>query len=199
MTTTAHEQPSVCDHAHQWQPRSDEPHIAAESSSCYDGPYPGEASSLPPPDYTSHHQFHNNDHKPLLAERFKTKMCRSYERTGSCPYVHRCMFAHGDHELRNKAMNLADGLVTEEAIKYFKRMNYEAQRSAVMMYSECSSMRSTPPPPLSPYRHDPYDFVAWRAVTSKASLSSASSVSSSNAASPTARTPSPNDATSQAR
>jgi hypothetical protein len=70
------------------------------------------------------------DHKPILAERFKTQMCRNYERTGSCPYVHRCMFAHGEWELRTPDMNILDGLVTEAAIKEFKRVNYEVRRAA---------------------------------------------------------------------
>jgi hypothetical protein len=58
-------------------------------------------------------------HKPILAERFKTKMCQNYEREGFCPYEARCMFAHGEHELRTKEMNYRDNLVTEEAIKEF--------------------------------------------------------------------------------
>jgi hypothetical protein len=94
------------------------------------------------------------EHKPLLAERFKTKMCRSYERTGSCPYVHRCMFAHGDHELRTPEMNLVDGLVTEEAIKEFKRVNYEARCFAEYMANvanfELMSARSHAPPCAAP-------------------------------------------------
>jgi hypothetical protein len=58
-------------------------------------------------------------HKPILAERFKTKMCQNYEREGFCPYEARCMFAHGGHELRTKEMNYRDNLVTEEAIREF--------------------------------------------------------------------------------
>lgn len=71
------------------------------------------------------------DHKPILAERFKTKMCRNYVEQGACPYEIRCMFAHGDDEMRTKAMNLADGLTTEENIKAFQRAQAERQRKAV--------------------------------------------------------------------
>jgi hypothetical protein len=71
-----------------------------------------------------------DDHRPLLAERFKTSVCHHHERVGSCPYEHRCMFAHGIHELRTKEMNVADGLVTEEAIREFKRVRYEAKVAA---------------------------------------------------------------------
>jgi hypothetical protein len=70
------------------------------------------------------------DHKPILAERFKTKMCRNFVETGECPYEIRCMFAHGDDEMRSKTMNLADGLVTEDAIKNFQRAAAERHRKA---------------------------------------------------------------------
>lgn len=58
----------------------------------------------------------------VLAERYKTKMCRNYLQHGECPYEVRCMFAHGDHEMRTCEMNIRDGLTTEEAIKSFQRM-----------------------------------------------------------------------------
>ena len=64
----------------------------------------------------------------VSAERFKTKMCQNYIEQGACPYVFRCMFAHGEHELRTKQMNMADGLVTEEAIRAFKRAVYDTKR-----------------------------------------------------------------------
>ncbi|KAH9597461.1 zinc finger protein [Trypanosoma melophagium] len=59
--------------------------------------------------------------KPILAERYKTKLCRNYMETGVCPYQSRCMFAHGEYELRTAEMNVCDGLVTEEAIRAFRR------------------------------------------------------------------------------
>jgi hypothetical protein len=63
-------------------------------------------------------------HKPLLAERFKTKLCQKYESHGHCPYEARCMFAHGHHDMRSKEMNYRDNLVTEEAIKSFMAIRY---------------------------------------------------------------------------
>lgn len=65
----------------------------------------------------------------IVAERYKTKMCRNYVQTGVCPYETRCMFAHGDHELRTAEQNLADGLVTEEAVKLFQRSANRARDS----------------------------------------------------------------------
>jgi hypothetical protein len=81
-------------------------------------------------DYLPAESVYGDVKNPILAERFRTRMCRNHERTGDCPYFHRCMFAHGDHELRTKAMNLADGLVTEEAIKNFKKIGFEARKAA---------------------------------------------------------------------
>jgi len=62
------------------------------------------------------------DQRHVLAERFKCKMCRNYVVNGACPYESRCMFAHGEHELRTMEMNLKDGLITEEAIKSYQRV-----------------------------------------------------------------------------
>jgi hypothetical protein len=34
--------------------------------------------------------------------RYKTALCENWASKGSCPYSHKCQFAHGDHELRSK-------------------------------------------------------------------------------------------------
>jgi len=36
---------------------------------------------------------------------YKTELCRNFELSGSCPFGHRCQFAHGTHELRRRALN----------------------------------------------------------------------------------------------
>jgi len=51
------------------------------------------------------------------AARYKTKLCCGWLANGHCPYEFKCMFAHGDHELRTKEMNLADGLTHDEAVR----------------------------------------------------------------------------------
>jgi hypothetical protein len=66
----------------------------------------------------------------MIAERFKTKMCRGFTETGSCPYEERCMFAHGDAELRTKEMNIRDELTSEVAVKQFQREQQTAKRDA---------------------------------------------------------------------
>jgi hypothetical protein len=70
-------------------------------------------------------------HKPLLADRFKTKLCETFERQGYCSYDARCMFAHGSDDLRSKEMNLLDGLVTEDAIRNFAVERYGAAAATV--------------------------------------------------------------------
>ena len=73
---------------------------------------------------------HTPSKTPILAQRFRTKLCNKFATTGSCPYLHRCMFAHGEAELRTAGQNVADGLVSEEAIRAFKREQYEARLRA---------------------------------------------------------------------
>jgi hypothetical protein len=99
------------------------------------------------------------EHKPILAERFKTKMCQNHTKTGVCPYEARCMFAHGDADLRTKEMNLQDNLVTEDAIKAFQRARALAERGGSTerrtrsRRSGCGTNTATSPSatgPLSP-------------------------------------------------
>jgi len=53
--------------------------------------------------------------------QFKTKACHTFQATGSCPYGHRCMFAHGKDDLRTRELNAADGLTTDQAIRDFQQ------------------------------------------------------------------------------
>ncbi|KAJ2721442.1 hypothetical protein GGI07_003955 [Coemansia sp. Benny D115] len=38
--------------------------------------------------------------RPQDNPRYKTKLCDKFERDGECPYHHKCVFAHGESELR---------------------------------------------------------------------------------------------------
>jgi hypothetical protein len=75
----------------------------------------------------------------VIAERFRTKLCRNYLQHPDhpCPYEDRCMFAHGDHELRTATQNMLDGLMSEEAIREFKRKETDSARSRASL--SCSS------------------------------------------------------------
>jgi hypothetical protein len=87
----------------------------------------------------------------VLAERFKTKLCRNWVTSGHCPYEQRCMFAHGDDELRSREWNVRDGLTTETAIKEFQRKFYAANRQPVPCHSQ--PLPTIPPHAMS---HQPY-------------------------------------------
>ncbi|KAG8338890.1 putative Zinc finger C x8 C x5 C x3 H type (and similar) [Trypanosoma vivax] len=128
----------------------------------------------------------NKHGKTLLAERYKTKLCKNFMELSFCPYGFICMFAHGEEELRTPKMNVEDGLSTEESIRVFQRMWYKVafqqQHSAVqnsvgfLWPFTCTSLMPPPPyhhhvpyfaqipvksttsfpPPAARYRHDPY-------------------------------------------
>jgi len=123
----------------------------------------------------------------VLAERFKYKMCRNYVTTGACPYEIRCMFAHGEHDLRTMEMNLRDGLITEEAIKAYQRIMRSRDRTSNILQLQVPShfaattcaplkhemfMRSadgTPRSSSSPsnYSHNPYSLTAVLTYTNE--------------------------------
>uniref|UniRef100_A0A7S1W458 C3H1-type domain-containing protein n=1 Tax=Neobodo designis TaxID=312471 RepID=A0A7S1W458_NEODS len=63
----------------------------------------------------------NSNNNSIVAERYKTKMCKNYEKRGECPYTFRCMFAHGSAELRTKEQNLAEGIVDQAAVFALRR------------------------------------------------------------------------------
>ncbi|KAI7831983.1 hypothetical protein BX661DRAFT_132837, partial [Kickxella alabastrina] len=39
---------------------------------------------------------------------YKTKLCEKFEREGECPYHHKCVFAHGESEMRGAAPKFND-------------------------------------------------------------------------------------------
>lgn len=108
------------------------------------------------------------ERKAVLADRYKTRMCRNYEESGRCPYENKCMFAHGDAELRTTEMNLEDGLVTEEAIKAFQRqqlLKKQAQQQPVVAAPQQQQAEASPSPAKRArtvvrqhdvYAHQPY-------------------------------------------
>jgi len=82
-------------------------------------------------------------------------MCRNFVVHGMCPYEQRCMFAHGDDDMRTKEMNLTDNLTTEENIKTFQRARYAAKARAAMLAAATEATEVSHPRDR-PYRHDPY-------------------------------------------
>lgn len=82
------------------------------------------------------------DAKPILAERFKTKMCKNFVATGACPYTNHCMFAHGEEQLRTCEDNIRDGLTTENAIKAFHHQQATRLRMLMRLYNSKNGSKS---------------------------------------------------------
>lgn len=77
------------------------------------------------------HYDDNRGSAAIMPSRYKTRMCQNFEVKGSCPYEVRCMFAHGDAELRTKEMNLDEGITTEDAIQEHRRkLEYQTQAAS---------------------------------------------------------------------
>jgi len=76
------------------------------------------------------------------------------------------MFAHGEHDMRTKEMNLRDGLITEEAVKIFQRVRRTAQRNklpaSLAKQQRAAVASQQPAAPVAPRvrRNDPYAFQA---------------------------------------
>lgn len=70
----------------------------------------------------------------LFALRFRTEQCRTFVESGECRYRDRCMFAHGENELRTQTMNEADDLTSDKAVRVWirdrRREAYTAKVSA---------------------------------------------------------------------
>eukprot|EP00744_Colponema_vietnamica_P002232 GILI01003551.1.p1 GENE.GILI01003551.1~~GILI01003551.1.p1 ORF type:complete len:560 (-),score=81.01 GILI01003551.1:783-2462(-) len=61
-----------------------------------------------------------SDRRTILCERFRTHLCRSFEQGRNCQFGFKCNFAHSEAEKRTLAMNVKDGLFTQEDIDAFK-------------------------------------------------------------------------------
>jgi hypothetical protein len=97
----------------------------------------------------------------VQAERFRLKLCRNYVAKGTCPYEYRCMFAHGEAELRTAEQNLRDGLYTEEAVKSYQRaLQAVAEAQAQQQLTVVPAVSDhCPSCSASRYTHNPYSFT----------------------------------------
>lgn len=91
----------------------------------------------------------NNNHAadsrtPIVAMRYRTRMCYNIAVSGTCEYQTRCMFAHSAEELRTPAMNLRDGLTSEAAVRKFQRDQHAANRGTGGV--NLAALVRTPPP-----------------------------------------------------
>lgn len=60
---------------------------------------PTSANSLP--NQQQQQQQQQRRKANINSELYKTEMCSSFQKTGSCSYGEKCQFAHGEHELKN--------------------------------------------------------------------------------------------------
>jgi len=85
----------------------------------------------------------------IVVGRYKTKMCRNYIKFGSCPYEHRCMFAHGEEELRSEQQNESEGILSEEDLRRKQRAacprGIHATKSPRVMHNAYSQYPCTCP------------------------------------------------------
>lgn len=115
----------------------------------FSSPRRSTVAALSAPSGVMNQQQSNTDgsgSKSILAERYKTRPCRNWTANGFCPYEERCMFAHGEEELRTKEMNYADGLTTEEAIKQHQREIRLEMRQQQHMFNKHRQQNTHTPP-----------------------------------------------------
>lgn len=53
----------------------------------------------------------------IVASRYKTSICKAHNKTGRCAHGDRCVFAHGEAELRTREANLRAGLRTPASLR----------------------------------------------------------------------------------
>jgi hypothetical protein len=68
--------------------------------------------------------------KAIDASQYRTKLCSNYLTHGACTYGPRCMFAHGDTELRTREMNASDQLETTHDITTLRNAERRAVKEA---------------------------------------------------------------------
>ena len=52
--------------------------------------------------------------------KYKTEMCKNWERIGSCPYSIKCRFAHGKNELMSKELEINPNYKAKDCLNFFK-------------------------------------------------------------------------------
>ncbi|KAJ2557585.1 hypothetical protein EV175_001253 [Coemansia sp. RSA 1933] len=89
--------------------------------------------------------FHDNaegpqHRRPQDNPRYKTKLCEKFENDGECPYGHKCVFAHGSDELRQReATSLAGSSALPRGMADDRTRDYSgAQQPLVSPYGHQS-------------------------------------------------------------
>eukprot|EP01063_Lacrimia_lanifica_P032049 TRINITY_DN5404_c0_g3_i1.p2 TRINITY_DN5404_c0_g3~~TRINITY_DN5404_c0_g3_i1.p2 ORF type:complete len:137 (+),score=18.15 TRINITY_DN5404_c0_g3_i1:48-458(+) len=61
-----------------------------------------------------HAAYPKPDRSATVLRLYKTKICKNWRTNGACPYNQKCMFAHGEGELRTLCQS------SEEALRQFE-------------------------------------------------------------------------------
>lgn len=59
-----------------------------------------------------------NEH--IRDPKYKTEICKNWEKSGSCPYNNKCRFAHGKDELMNKEIEANPNYRARDCLNFFK-------------------------------------------------------------------------------
>mmetsp|Transcript_3065 Transcript_3065/g.3121 ORF Transcript_3065/g.3121 Transcript_3065/m.3121 type:complete len:169 (+) Transcript_3065:36-542(+) len=59
-----------------------------------------------------------NEH--IRDPKYKTEMCKNWEKNGTCPYNSKCRFAHGREELMNKEAEANPNYKAKDCLNFFK-------------------------------------------------------------------------------
>ena len=133
---------------------------------------------------------HGKEHR-IEPVRFKTRMCKHYERDGHCPYAPKCAFAHGPEDMRSIEINANAGITRLSRLKTLQNKMAAAElwqqqeRTTWDPHAHYGCMSCyVPPPPPPPcmgglytpsklptmYVHDPYSTsTPYREVRSSCS------------------------------
>lgn len=65
---------------------------------------------------------HHTKSLDAVADHYKTRLCRSFQTTGTCRLGVYCRFAHGASDLRTYAQNAHAGIVSEGALRVYQEL-----------------------------------------------------------------------------
>ena len=107
----------------------------------------------------------NKDAK-IDATRFKTKLCRHFAESGVCPFQSRCVFSHGQAELRTSDENRTSGIVSEQSLRDHQLRSVPRTPTHTISHS---ASRPAPTADYDSYRHNPYSFHPYTYLRSNQS------------------------------
>jgi len=110
--------------------------------------------------------------KGIDIERYKTQLCKTFRKTGQCPYFDRCMFAHGARELRTAEQNAQLVAEAENVAEHLDESGGKRRRRRRHRQKKCCDgdqcsdpgERTTHPQAVFPQQHQPPSAVTVTAA-----------------------------------